>query len=94
MPSAAEIESSGFAMEDYEPDPVDIWPDNWQSWRLFTFMQTQWRFSGMGGHEGLDYNVMYRELDDRGIVGEEREQLKADIREMEFAALDEMRKKP
>lgn len=43
---------------------------------------------GSAGPVGLDYMVLYRELDDLQIQGEERQQLKADIRVMESAALE------
>lgn len=46
----------------------------------------------MNGATGLDYNVLHRELDDLGITGEERQRLKADIRIIEDAALEAMRK--
>lgn len=41
----------------------------------------------MGGVLGLDYNVLHRELDDLGLTGEGRRQMKDDIRVMESEAL-------
>jgi len=73
---------------------VEVWPENWPAFQLFAELGTQWR-TGMNGPTGLDYLVMHRELDDLGLIGEEfreeRQQLKADIREMEQAALKAMR---
>ncbi len=43
---------------------------------------------GSAGPVGLDYLAMHRELDDLQIQGDERQQLKADIRVMESAALE------
>jgi hypothetical protein len=65
---------------------VEVWPENAQAFWLFVDLRSQWRM-GPGGPTGLDYLVLYRELDERGFAGEAREQLKADIREMERAAL-------
>jgi hypothetical protein len=53
---------------------------------LFYDLRTQWRI-GPGGPTGLDYVAMYREFDERGYAGEKRAQMKADIQEMERAAL-------
>jgi len=47
----------------------------------------------MSGPTGLDYGVMHRELDDLGLKGDEREQIKEDIRVMEREALEVMREK-
>lgn len=73
---------------------MEVWPENWPAFQLFAELGTQWR-TGMNGPTGLDYLVMHRELDDLGLIGEEfreeRQQLKADIREMEQAALKAMR---
>lgn len=91
-PTAAELNAAGLTREDYETDTVEIWPENWQAFELFEFLRTQWR-TNMGGPTGLDYNVLHRELDDLGLVGDERQEMKATIREMEFAALSTMNKK-
>lgn len=69
---------------------VEVWPENWPAFQLFAELGTQWR-TGMNGPTGLDYLVLHRELDDLGLTGEERQQMKADVREMESAALRAMR---
>lgn len=71
---------------------VEVWPENWPAFRLFYDLQTQWRVS-FGGATGLDYGVLYRDLDDLGISGEDRLRVKAEIRAMEQAALDAMDQK-
>jgi len=45
---------------------------------------------GFGGPIGIDYLVMHRELDDLDLVGEDRQRMKDDIREIEYAALKAM----
>lgn len=66
---------------------VSLWPENAEAFAVFNDLRTQWRI-GPAGPTGLDYVAMYRELDERGYSGGEREQMKQDIREMERAALD------
>lgn len=68
---------------------VDVWPENWPAWRLFESLQTQWR-AGPGGVLGLDYGVLADELRAREIPPDEHEWLRADVRVMEAAALQEI----
>ncbi len=69
---------------------VEVWPENWQTVGLFISVATQWRI-GMGGPTGLDYNVLFRILDNMGCSRDEWDQLFDDIRVMESAALESMR---
>lgn len=86
---------SGFfaaLVSELESRVVEVWPENWPAFRLFSSLTTQWRTAGMtGAYVGLDYNVLHRELDDLGLTGEERQQMKDDIRVMEREALRVMR---
>ena len=68
---------------------VEVWPENMPAWGLFDALQTQWR-AGSGGVIGLDYGVLADELRVRAIPPEEHEQLRADVRVMEAAALQEI----
>lgn len=68
---------------------IEVWPENWQTFQIFCDLRTQWRVA-LGGRYGLDYGVLYRDLDDLGITGDERLRVKAEIRAMEQAALDAM----
>jgi hypothetical protein len=52
-------------------------------------LETQWR--GAGG--GLDYNVMYRKMDRMSLSPEQYDELEADMRVMEFAAMAAMKAK-
>lgn len=92
MPSAEEMEAAGFTPADYETDPVDVWPENWQAVTLFADLQTQWRVAGMGGLLGLDYNVLFKKLDRMRLNDEQYDQLESDVRVMEFEALATMSK--
>jgi hypothetical protein len=69
---------------------VEVWPENWQTVDLFISVATQWRI-GMGGPTGLDYNVLFRVLDSKGLSADDWELSFGDIRIMESAALEAMR---
>jgi hypothetical protein len=58
---------------------------------LFASIGTQWRVGPVGPY-GLDYNVLYRRMDRMGLTPEEYGELEEEIRAMEEAALEEMRK--
>lgn len=81
----------GLKASDYEQEFHEVWPENWAVFRLFSDLRTQWR-SGPGGVIGLDHNVLYRELDRRGLSPHEYDDLLVDFRTLEAAALDEIYK--
>lgn len=81
----------GFLPEDYSSPEVDLWPENWPAIDLFTKLHTQWRI-GVNGPIGLDYNVVLHELDRRGLNCDDYDDLFGCIREIEQAALIELRK--
>lgn len=89
-PSAEELAAFGLTLDDLGDDDVQVWPDNWQAYRLFGRMQTQWRTGGMGGATGLDYNVLFRMMDRMGLAPEEYDALESDILLMELTALEVM----
>lgn len=76
---------------DWVRPEVLLWPDNWPAISLFTQLTTQWRI-GFNGPTGLDYNVVFHELDRKGLAGEEYDELMAQIRVIESTALDEIHK--
>ena len=78
-------------VEEASDPPVEVWPDNCEALSVFAALGTQWR-SGPGGVYGLDYNVLYRKLDRMKLEPDEYDQMEADIRILESAALDAMRK--
>lgn len=49
-------------------------------------MRTQWRV-GMSGPVGLDYNVLFRVLDRLNLSYDDYDEMFADVRAMESAAL-------
>lgn len=92
-PNEEELAAFGLTAEDVAADPLDIWPDNVAAFQIFSFMGTQWRVGGMGGATGLDYNVMYRKMDRLSLSPADYDDLEADLRIMEAAALDCMHQK-
>ena len=70
---------------------MDLWPENWPPIQLFTRNCTQWRV-GMAGPVGLDYTVIYHELDRTGVKGDDFEDMMWAIRVIEAAALEQLNK--
>jgi hypothetical protein len=88
----AELDAFGFSASDYEHEQVEVWPENWQAFDLFRALSTQWRV-GMAGPTGLDYNTLFHKMDRMRLEPDEYDELEADIRTMEFAALGAMNTK-
>ena len=90
-PTAEEIKSGGYEPGDFEDEDFDVWPENWPTYELFLDMDTQWRV-GLSGPTGLDYNVLLRLMDGLHLSDEDHQALFDDVRVMEHAALEKMRK--
>lgn len=84
------MEAGGFVPEDFENDIIDVWPENWPQVELFRVCMTQWRIS-FNGPIGLDYNIVFRLLDEEGLSRDDWKSWLSDIRVMEAAALNTMR---
>jgi hypothetical protein len=87
-----ELEAFGLTPEDYDADGVELLPENWLPFNLFSRLGTQWRV-GMAGATGLDYNALYPLLDKQCTTPDEWDNAFADIQVMESAALSEMNRK-
>jgi len=85
----AEMEAACLTPEDFPEELVEVWPENWRSYALFSFMRTQWRV-GMAGATGLDYGPLHRKMDRMGLAPDDYDDLEADIQTMEYAALGAM----
>lgn len=70
---------------------MPLWPENVQAVALFSRLSSQWR-AGALGVVGLDYNVLFHEMDRMDLERDEYDRLFEDIRTMEAAALEEMRR--
>lgn len=91
-PTAAQLGDLGVRPEDFPAPHVDLWPENHPPIQLFTRNCTQWRV-GMGGPIGLDYGVIFHELDRAGITGDDYDEMMASIRIIETAALEAINEK-
>lgn len=78
-------------MEEAQGPGTEVWPDNLQATNVFVTVMTQWRV-GAHGATGLDYNVVYHKMDRMGLTPSEYDDIEADIRLMEDAALATIRK--
>lgn len=92
LPTAEELESTGLSVDDYE-ETAEIWPENWPAFSLFLQLGTQWRV-GVAGRTGLDYLPLFALMDRQGLTGDAWQETFDDIRALEEAALDAMRKQP
>lgn len=68
---------------------MEVWPENWPVFVLFTSVQTQWNVS-MGGPTGLRYEALYPLLDRETRDPSEWRTLFQDIQVLESAALKQM----
>lgn len=82
--------AAGFAPEDYETEPVEVWPENWPAWGLFCEMSGQWRVAPMGGRTALDYCALFARMDRLALDDDGWNETFADIRVIETAALKQM----
>lgn len=67
---------------------MEVWPENYEAFELFTTLQTQWR-TGASGPSGLDYNTLFTYMNMKNLSID----LLDDIRVMESAALTEIHRK-
>lgn len=69
---------------------IYLWPCNFDTWRVWQSVQTQWRHAGMDGRRsGLCYASVIAWLREQpGIKRKDRARHMAGIRAMESAALD------
>ena len=80
----------GAALAKAAMQEVEVWPENWQAFTLFTRLSSQW-FVGMAGPTGLRYEALYPLLDRLTSSPQEWDELFEDVRAMEQAALGAMR---
>ena len=75
------------------PQPVEIWIDNWPAFELFhRRFCTQW-IQGPAGPTGLNYLVVFHELDRMGLDADAYEEMMEALRTIECAALGEIHRK-
>ena len=88
-PKADELAALGLTPEDYTPPEFELWADNWPAIQFYQRISTQWR-TGPGGVVGLDYTVVFHELDREGLDREAYDEMMAAIRVIERTAAKEL----
>lgn len=87
--AAKRLAQQGFS----DQEDVPVWPENWQAVGFFMdFCRTQWRV-GMGGPTGLDYTAVLACLRSLKLGRDKADEVFADVRVMEVAALAAMAQK-
>lgn len=89
--TAAGKPSNAFDLGRFAPQEVELWPENWRAWALFSEMGGQWRMSSMGGPMSLDYTPLFMRMNRMGLTDDEFDDLFVDVRVLESAALEQMR---
>lgn len=91
-PTPEELRASGFEPEDFDDEPVEVWPENWAAFTTFMALQTQW-LMGPAGPVGLSYLPLFALLDRQHPTRHEWDEALADVQVLELAALKKMRRK-
>jgi len=88
MPSAEKLAAIGLTQKDYQAQKrsVDVFPDNFDSVKVFEAMCTQWRM-GFGGATGLDYQVLPTVLQFLNMSKRKWARIFSDVRFMESEAM-------
>lgn len=64
----------------------EVWHENYDQVVWFCSLSTQFNYNAFGA-TGFNYILAYREFDDMGLVGEQREEWKWKLKVMEVEAL-------
>jgi hypothetical protein len=90
-PSAATLAKAGLKLRNFPRPTAELWQEHVPAFSLFTRNHTQWRV-GAGGPVGLDYGVLYLDLDCAGVPKRERREIMDVLRIIERAALEILHK--
>ncbi|UDG74220.1 DUF1799 domain-containing protein [Achromobacter sp. 77] len=86
-PSAATLAKAGLKPRYFQRPTVELWQEHVPAFNLFTRNYTQWRV-GTGGPIGLDYGVLFHDLDRQELSRAEQQEIMDDVRIIERAALE------
>lgn len=91
-PSDEELEAIGIRREDVaDHSDVDVWPENWKAFLVFSAAATQWRVGTCV--VGLDYVAIKWLMELHGIKRKQQVETLRAIRTMESIALGFMNKR-
>jgi hypothetical protein len=80
----------GLSLEELPDEIIPIWDMNYNTFRMFDALRTQWRV-GMGGAIGIDYGVIRDVGKMLGLKNKEINEMFPDLQVMENEALITMR---
>lgn len=83
------MQSQGFTPEDFD-QTVEVWPENWSTWCLWTEIRGQWRV-GMGGAYAIDYGPLFSRMERLRLADDDWHAVFEGIRVIEAAALAAMK---
>lgn len=88
-PSAEALAKAGIRSRPslFRRPEIELWPEHAPAFELFTRNSTQWRV-GAGGPVGLDYTVIYADMDLHAIDRGQQRDLMDLLRQIERAALE------
>ncbi|WP_367352530.1 DUF1799 domain-containing protein [Achromobacter animicus] len=78
---------AGLKLSDFPRPCAELWQEHVPAFNLFTRNYTQWRV-GAGGPIGLDYAVLYHDLDRQELPRAEQQEIMDVLRIIERAALE------
>ncbi|HKN46065.1 MAG TPA: DUF1799 domain-containing protein [Propionibacteriaceae bacterium] len=82
-----QVNPDGWFYDDAAKDwRCELWEENWPPMRLYRRLATQWRV-GMNGPIGLDYNVVFHELDRLGLDRDDYDDLFGSLQIIEETVL-------
>jgi hypothetical protein len=77
----------GLKLEEIPVEEILVWDINWNAFRVFNTLNTQWRIGGMGHATGLDYNVIPSVGKMLGFKNKQINEMFPDLQVMENEAL-------
>jgi len=77
----------GLKLEEIPVEEILVWDINWNAFRVFNTLNTQWRIGGMGHATGLDYNVIPAVGKMLGFKNKQINEMFPDLQVMENEAL-------
>lgn len=90
-PSAEEAAAFGLTLDEASGPPIEVWPDTQRPILVFDALGTQWLRAGMTGvPTGLIYASLEPVLRVMAVPAEDWQEVFADVRVLEEAALTEM----
>lgn len=90
-PSESELAIIGLLREDVEDNsPCEVWPDNWEAFRIFELVSGQWIMSN-GYRVALNYSTVAWAMDLFKVRKKKQLERLSEVRVMESAALAQMR---